>query len=139
VIILDTNVISELMRSRPDAAVVAWLAAQARSLLYTTSINKAEILYGIAALPQGRRRRGIAAAAEAMFSEDLAGRVLPFDEIAAGHYAEIVAGRRRSGAPIEAFDAQIAAIALAAGADIATRDVAGFANCGIAVIDPWAK
>lgn len=138
-IILDTNVISELMRSRPDAAVVAWSSAQARSLLCTTSINKAEILYGIAVLPDGRRRRGLAAAAEAMFSEDLAGRVLPFDETAAAHYAGIVASRRGSGMPIEAFDAQIAAIAISAGADIATRDIAGFAHCGVAVINPWAE
>jgi predicted nucleic acid-binding protein len=138
VIILDTTVISELMRSRPNPAVVAWSAAQARSMLYTTSINKAEILFGVAALPEGRRRRGLAAAAEAMFSEDLVGRVLPFDEIAAAHYAEIVANRRRSGSPIDGFDAQIAAIASAMGADIATRDVDGFGGCGVAVINPWA-
>ena len=75
-IILDTTVISELMRSRPNPAVVAWSSAQARSMLYTTSINKAEILFGVAALPEGRRRRGLAAAAEAMFSEDLLGRRL---------------------------------------------------------------
>jgi predicted nucleic acid-binding protein len=135
VIILDTNVISELMRSRPNPTVVAWSAVQPRSLLCTTSINKAEIFYGVAALPEGRRRRGLAAAAEAMFSEDFAGRVLPFDEVAAAHYADIVAARRRSGTPIEALDAQIAAIVVAAGADIATRDVAGFAGCGVAVIN----
>jgi predicted nucleic acid-binding protein len=138
VIILDTNVISELMRSRPNPAVVAWSAAQARSMLYTTSINKAEILFGVAALPEGRRRRGLAAAAEAMFSEDLVGRVLPFDEIAAAYYAEIVVSCRRSGSPIDGFDAQIAAIASAMGADIATRDVDGFGGCGVAVINPWA-
>jgi predicted nucleic acid-binding protein len=108
VIILDTNVISNLMRSQPDPAVLAWSAAQARSMLYTTSISKAEILHGIAALPEGRRRRGLATAAEAMFTEDFAGRVLPFDEIAAAYYAEIVASRRRSGTPIDGFDAQIA-------------------------------
>jgi toxin FitB len=137
-IVLDTNVLSELMRSQPAAAVFAWVAAQPRATLYTTSINKAEILYGIAVLPEGRRRAALAAAAEAMFAEDLAGRVLPFDGDAAVHYAEIVAMRRRQGRPIEALDAQIAATALAAGAGIATRDVAGFEGCGVTgLINPW--
>lgn len=136
-IILDTNVLSELMRSQPDAAVFAWVAARRRADLYTTSVSKAEILYGIAALPEGRRRAALAAAAEAMFSDDLAGRVLPFDEEAAVVYAQIVAARRREGRPIEAFDAQIAAIALVGDAELATRDIAGFANCGLTLLNPW--
>ena len=81
------------MRSQPAAAVFAWVAAQPRAALHTTSVNKAEILYGIAALPEGRRRAALSAAAEAMFTDDFMGRVLPFDEAAAVHYAEIVAGR----------------------------------------------
>jgi predicted nucleic acid-binding protein len=137
VIILDTNVLSELMRSQPDPAVFAWVAEQQRAMLYTTSVNKAEILYGIAILPDGRRRAALAAAAEAMFADDLDGRVLPFDAAAAVHYAEIVTARRRQGRPIEAFDAQIAATALVAGAELATRDLAGFAGCGLTLIDPW--
>ena len=136
-IVLDTNVLSELMRSQPAAAVFAWVAAQPRALLYTTSVNKAEILYGIAALPEGRRRAALAAAAEAMFADDFAGRVLPFDEAGAVLYAEIVAGRRRDGRPIEAFDAQIAATARVAGAELATRDVQDFAGCGLTLINPW--
>ncbi len=137
-IILDTNVISELMRPKPHPAVVAWIAAHPRPLLYTTSINKAEILYGIVALPDGRRRAALIAAAEAMFTEDLADRVLPFSAIAADHYAEIVTARRRAGRPIEAFDALIAATALAARADrLATRDVSGFEHLGLTVVDPW--
>jgi predicted nucleic acid-binding protein len=88
-IVLDTNVLSELMRSHPAAPVFAWAATQPRSALYTTSINKAEIFYGIAVLPEGRRRAALAAAAEAMFIDDFAGRVLPFDEEAAVHYAEM--------------------------------------------------
>ena len=108
-IVLDTNVLSELMRSEPAAAVFAWVSAQPRTTLYTTSVSKAEILYGIAVLPEGRRRLALAVAAEAMFADDFAGRVLPFDEAAAVQYAEIVAARRREGCPIEAFDAQIAA------------------------------
>ena len=136
-IVLDTNVISELMRHRPDQAVFTWVAAQPRSLLYTTSINKAEILYGIAALPEGRRRSYLEETAAAMFAEEFAERILPFDAAAATHYAEIVVARRRAGNPIEAFDAQIAATALVFGADIATRDIGGFSGCGVTVINPW--
>jgi predicted nucleic acid-binding protein len=137
VIVLDTNVLSELMRSEPHPGVFAWVAGQPRTELYTTSVNVAEILFGIEALPVGRRRSSLAGLAEAMFAEDFAGRVLSFDEPAASRYAEIVVSRRRQGRPIEAFDAQIAAIALVARADLATRDTAGFAGCGLSLIDPW--
>jgi predicted nucleic acid-binding protein len=136
-IVLDTNVLSELMRSHPAAPVFAWAAAQPRTALYTTSINKAEVLYGIAVLPEGRRRTALAVAAEAMFIDDFAGRVLPFDEEAAVRYAEIITARRREGRPIEAFDAQIAATARVAGAELATRDVGDFAGCGLALVNPW--
>jgi predicted nucleic acid-binding protein len=137
VIVLDTKVLSELMRSQPGAAVFAWVAAQPRTALHTTSVNKAEILYGIAVLPDGRRRAALAAAADAMFTDDFVGRVLPFDEAAAFHYAEIVAGRRREGRPIEAFDAQIAATTRVAGAELATRDTGGFAGFGLTLVNPW--
>jgi predicted nucleic acid-binding protein len=137
VIVVDTNVVSELMRGEPHSAVLTWVAAQPRALLYTTHINQTEILYGIAALPEGRRRAALAAAAEAMFAEDFAGRILPFEAKAAARYPDIVLARRRAGHPIEKFDALIAAIALAAGARIATRDIGGFAGCGLTVIDPW--
>lgn len=136
-IVLDTNVISELMRPEPHPAVLDWIAAQPRATLYTTDINQAEILYGIAALPEGRRRTTLAAAAEAMFTEDLAGHILPFDGAAAARYADIVVARRRAGNPIEGFDALIAATALAAGADVATRDIGGFDGCGLTLINPW--
>jgi predicted nucleic acid-binding protein len=137
VIVLDTNVISELMRTEPDARVLAWVAAQPRALLCTTHVNQAEILYGIAALPEGRRRATLAVAAEAIFAEDFADRILPFGAAAAARYADIVLARRRAGNPIEGFDALIAAIALAAGAGVATRDIGGFAGCGLSLIDPW--
>jgi len=137
VIVLDTNILSELMRSEPGAAVFAWVSAQPRATLYTTSVSKAEILYGIAVLPEGRRRLALAAAAEAMFADDFEGRVLPFDEAAAVHYAEIVATRRREGRPIDAFDAQIAAAARVVGAGLATRDIGDFAGCGLTVFNPW--
>lgn len=136
-IVLDTNVLSELMRPEPSPTVLAWVAAQPRAMLHATSVSQAEILYGIAALPEGRRRRNLAAAAEAVFEEDLAGRVLGFGPAAAPHYARIVADRRRVGRPIEAFDALIAATALAAGASMATRDVGGFTGCGLTLVDPW--
>jgi predicted nucleic acid-binding protein len=137
VIVLDTNVLSELMRSQPHPVVTAWVAAQPREKLYTTSVTQAEILYGIAALPEGRRRTALAITAEAMFSEDFASRILSFDGAAATYYAEIVTTRQRAGNPIEALDAQIAATARAARADIATRDVNGFEACGLTVINPW--
>lgn len=136
-IVVDTNVISELMRGEPHPSVLTWVAAQPRALLYTTRINEAEILYGIGAMPEGRRRTALAAAAEAMFAEDFAGRILPFEAAAAAYYPAVVLARRQAGNPIEKFDALIAATALAAGASVATRDVGGFAGCGLTVIDPW--
>lgn len=136
-IVLDTNVLSELMRPEPHPAVFAWVAAQPRTSLYTTSLNRAEVLYGVAALPKGRRKEALAAAAELMFQEDLAGRILPFDGDGAAHYAKLVMARRKAGTPIEVFDALIAATTLAAGAGIATRDVGGFTGCGLSVVNPW--
>lgn len=137
-IVLDTNVISELIRPEPHPGVLAWVAAQPRSLLYTTHINQAEMLYGIAALPEGRRRSAFARLTETMVAEDFAGRVLTFNAAAAAHYADIAANRRRSGNPIGVLDALIAGIALAAAAaGIATRDTAGFEGCGLTVINPW--
>jgi toxin FitB len=137
VIVLDTNVISELMRAEPHPKVLGWVTAQPRTLLYTTRINQAEVHYGIAALPEGRRRGALASAAEAMFDEDLAGRILPVGAAAVARYADLVVARRRAGKPIEDFDALIAATALAAGASVGTRDTTGFADCGLALIDPW--
>ena len=136
-IVLDTNVISELMRPEPHPAVLAWVAAKPRAMLYTTSINRAEVLFGVASLPTGRRRTAYEAVVAAIFTEELAGRVLPFDGAAAEHYARIVTTRRAAGAPIEGFDALIAATAAAAGFDVATRDVGGFEGCGLKVINPW--
>ena len=136
-IVLDTNVISELMRPEPHQAVLAWVSAQPRALVYTTYVNQAEIFYGIAAMPEGRRRMRLAEAAHAMFAEDFFRRVLSFGADAAAHYPDIVMARRRSGNPIEGFDALIAATALAAGASIATRDTGGFSGCGLTLIDPW--
>lgn len=136
-IIVDTNVVSELMLPRPEPAVLVWVAGQLRSELFTTSVTKAEILYGIVILQPGRRKAGLAEAAERVFGVSFADRILAFDAAAAACYAEVAMMRRRAGKPISALDAQIAAIASAAGASVATRDVAGFEGCGVEIINPW--
>lgn len=136
-IVLDTNILSELMRPAPAEIIVRWVTAQPLTSLYTTSITQAEILHGIRLLPAGRRRNALESAAEAMFGEDFRGRVLAFGSKEAQSYARIAAERRRAGRPISHFDAQIAAIARSAGAAIATRNVADYAACGVEVINPW--
>jgi toxin FitB len=136
-IVLDTNVVSELMRRAPAKGVVDWVAGQPAASLCVTSITQAEILHGLMLLPTRRRRSGLEAAALAMFSNEFGGRILGFGPEAAVAYAEIAARRRRAGRPFSHFDAQIAAIARVAGAALATRNVADFEGCGVAVIDPW--
>lgn len=136
-IVLDTNVVSELMRASPTPAVQRWVAAQPATSLFTTAITQAEILHGVLLLPKGRRRAAIEAAAMSMFSEDFAARVLPFGGDAALAYAEIAAARRRMGRPISNLDAQIAAIARSTGAAVATRNTADFEDCEVELIDPW--
>jgi toxin FitB len=138
VIVLDTNVLSELMRSAPDPSVVSWIDKQPGSQLYTTSINMAEMLRGIAIMPEGRRRADLSKAADAMFNEDFADRILVFDAAAAVRYAEVATIRRRTGRPIATPDAQIAATALVAGATVATRNIRDFEDCGLTLVDPWA-
>lgn len=136
-ILLDTNVLSELMRPAPSAAVESWLGSQPTAGIFISAITEAELRYGLALLPEGRRRKQLVAQAEAMLAEDFAGRILPFDSPAAVAYAHIAAARRGSGRPISQADAQIAAIAASRGAAVATRDTAAFVDCGIDIIDPW--
>lgn len=136
-IILDTNVISEILRPVPDARVVAWLEAQPRTALFTTTVTQGELLYGVRLLPEGQRRVALLQAVLAIFSADLAGQVLNFDGEAADAYAEIAAERRALGRPVSQFDAMIAGIARSRGASLATRNVRDFSDCGINVIDPW--
>ena len=136
-IVLDTNVVSEFMRVNPDPEVVAWLNVQPTSTLYVTTITEAEILRGIALLPDGRRRRDLTAPVERAFGVLFDERILPFDSAAAHSYAPIAASRRASGNPISQADCQIAAIARSKGASVATRDVKGFQDCGIEVVNPW--
>jgi predicted nucleic acid-binding protein len=136
-IILDTNVLSELIKISPSQRVVDWCNSYPETELYLTSITQAEILVGIELLPKGRRRAAIAQAAEATFREDFEERILPFDSDAAREFAGIVGARRRRGRPIAQADAQIAAIALACGAVIATRNTGDFEHCGVKVVSPW--
>ena len=136
-IVVDTNVVSELMRLSPDPAVMTWFSAQRSAELYLTAVSEAELRAGAAILPAGRRRDRLAAEVDAVVREDFAGRVLPFDSAAAKAYAAIVASRRSAGRPIPEADCQIAAIARARDAAVATRNGADFEHCAILVIDPW--
>jgi toxin FitB len=138
-IILDTNVLSEVMRPTPAPEVLRWVAAQPTSGLFTTAITQAEILYGIEILPKGKRRAALQSAVHAMFEEDFAGRILPFDSDAARLFPHIAASRRMSGRPITQWDAQIAAIARSRGAALATCNTADFEHCGITLFDPWNR
>ena len=136
-IVLDTNVLSELMRSVPDQQVIAWVDAQPASDLVVTSITVAEILYGIARMDDGKRKQALHSLALAMFAEDFAGNVLPFDLGAAEHYAELVAQGEAAGRAVGMADAQIAAICRVHGARLATRNVRDLDQFGISIINPW--
>lgn len=136
-IVLDTNVVSELMRPAPARNVLDWVDRQPASETYLTSITVAELLYGVRRLPDGRRKIELAELVEAMIADDFEHRVLAFDETAAGHYADIVVLREQSGRPIALADAQIAATCRSHGAALATRNVEDFTGTGITVIDPW--
>ena len=136
--LLDTNVLSELMRERPSTLVLGWFAQQAQAAMHISSVTQAEILTGIALLPGGKRRMALAEAAEQMFEQDFAGRCHVFDTAAAKNYALIVAARTRQGQPISTEDAQIAAIALANGLKVATRNTRDFENIDeLTLADPW--
>jgi predicted nucleic acid-binding protein len=137
-IVLDTNVLSELLKVRPASEVASWVSAQARATLFTTTITQAEMLLGVALLPAGKRRDALSSEISALFEEDFEGHVLPFDGPAARAYATLVAERRRAGKPLTTEDAQIAAIARSVSASVATRNTADFLGCGVEVIDPWA-
>jgi toxin FitB len=135
--ILDTNVISELMKAAPAESVMRWMTASSATDLYTTSITQAEILYGIMLLPAGKLRTAFETAASEMFAHNFAGRVLSFGSDAAHLYARIASIRSQAGHPISTLDAQIAAIAFSAGAAIVTRNTNDFADCGVKVVNPW--
>ena len=136
--VLDTNIVSELMRPAPAPKVRAWLDAQLTSDLFITAITEAEIRTGIAVLPDGERQGGLNAAAERAFGVLFAERILPFDSDAAQAYAVIAVARGVAGHPISQADRQIAAIARSRGASVVTRDVGGFEGSGVEVVNPWA-
>lgn len=136
-ILLDTNVLSELMRALADPAVVDWLDRQEQDSLAVTAVTVAELLYGIARLPEGRRKTGLRDAALQMLDDEFAGQVLAFDEEAAAHYATIVSQRERSGRPISMADAQIAAICRKHAATLATRNTKDFDSVDNILANPW--
>jgi predicted nucleic acid-binding protein len=136
VIVADTNVVSELMKAEPSAAVRAWVLRHHRHELRITAITVAEILYGIERLPKGKRKNSLREAAVEIFSR-FAEDVLPFDAAAATVYPEIVDHRERQGAPISGYDAQIAAICRVRGASLATRNEKDFADVGLDLLNPW--
>lgn len=136
-ILLDTNVISELLRPKPEPAVVRWVSEQPAYSLFTTTISRAELFYGLTLLDEGARRASLWAAVLSVLDVDFAGRVLSFDDAAAMSYARIAAGRRRAGRPISQADAMIAGIAVSRGAALATRNAKDFLDCGILVFNPW--
>jgi predicted nucleic acid-binding protein len=136
--ILDTNVISEMVKPAPSAIVDSWTANQPKEELFTTSITEAELLVGIELMPKGKRRDSLEKSVSEILYGVLAKRVLPFDTSAARLYAGIVASRQRSGRRMEPPDAQIAAVALSRGCALATRNTGDFAGSGVKLINPWA-
>jgi len=137
-ILLDTNVLSELMKVSPNRQVLDWVDHHPSMNLWVSAVSKAEIALGIALLPSGKRQDTLALAADAIFADDFAERCLPFDHAAASHYAQLVAHRTRLGLPISTEDAQIAAIALTHGLRVATRNVTDFGEiAGLSVLNPW--
>ncbi|WP_350297207.1 type II toxin-antitoxin system VapC family toxin [Limnohabitans sp. Rim8] len=134
---LDTNVISELMRPVPNPAVLAWVDAQSDRDLWLCSVVVSELLYGLARLPPGARRAQLTQAFEAMLAQDFAGRVLTFDLSAAVVNADLVSAREQLGQPLAMADAQIAATCLAHGARLATRNTRHFEGLGLVLLNPW--
>ena len=137
--LLDTNLLSELLRATPEPAVLAWLAGQPAETLFVSAVTQAEMMLGARLLPGGKRRAALEAALRATFDEDFAGRILPFDSATVAAYVDIVSTRRTAGRPISQFDAQIAAIARHHGAKLATRNVGDFEDCGVVVVNPWTR
>ncbi len=136
-IVLDTNVLSEIMRAKPDPAVLAWLDAQPPDDLWLNSVAAAELLFGVARLPEGAPKQQLALAVSAMLEQDFAGQILSFDLNAASVYAVILAERERIGQTMAMADAQIAAICLSRDATLATRNTRHFEGLGLALMNPW--
>ena len=139
-ILLDTNVLSEMMRPKPSPRIITWLDAHTSEGYAISAVTRAEILLGLALLPEGKRRDNLSIQANAMFDEDFAGAIYAFDAEAAGLYAELVAARSRQGLGTSTEDGQIAATALRYGCVLATRNVGDFSNIrGLRVVNPWEE
>ena len=136
-IVLDTHVVSEIMRPAPDSNVLSWLNMQVAEELWLNSVVVSELLFGITRLPAGARKRQLADTFSAMLSEDFAGRILAFDLEAAVIYAELAAGGEAKGRPLAMAEGQIAAICLAQGAKLATRNLKHFEGLGLVLVNPW--
>lgn len=136
-IVLDTNVVTEVMKPAPAAAVVSWLNARDSSALYLTAITLGEIAYGLRTLPQGLRRLRLEESFSRVIAAAFTGRILAFGEEAAAHYGEVMARRRELGRPLSVPDGQIAAIARQHGFTVATRNVRDFLACGIEIVNPF--
>jgi toxin FitB len=136
-IVLDTNVLSELIKPAPSSTVQGWIAGQTMSSLFTTTITQAEMLLGVALLSRGKRRTGLEEAVAGLFEVDFAGRLLSFDAAAARSFATLAARRRHAGRPMTQLDAQIAGIVHSRGAKLATRNVSDFKDCDIGLVNPW--
>lgn len=136
-IVLDTNVLSEILRLKPDPKVLSWLRALPRTVLFTTTITRGEMFYGVCLLPEGKRKTSMLAAVRAIFATEFSGQILGFDSEAADAFAEISATRKAMGKPVAQLNAMIAAIAKSRGARLATRNSKDFVGCGIELLDPW--
>ena len=135
--VIDTNVASELMRPEPTPAVAGWIAARDAKELYLTAVSEAELLYGVAIMPPGRRRDMLEDSMARWLDRGFGERILPFDSAAARAYADVAARRRSAGRPIGEADCQIAAISRSRGAVLVTRNVRDFEGTGVDVVDPW--
>lgn len=136
-IVLDTDVVSELMRQAPEVNVVSWVDQYPPDEVFITAVTAAELQYGVARLPDGHRKTVLTTKVGELLTEDFHGRILPFGGDAAVHYAWIAASREREGRPISMADAQIAAICKYYGARLATRNTKDFADTGIHILNPW--
>ena len=136
-IVLDTNVLSALMRTNPEIVVVAWLDRQPADSVWLTSITVFEARFGLALLPKGRRRSGLERAFDRVLTDDLSNRILVLDELAAATAAQLAADRQRSGRPVDLRDTLIAGIAQSRRATIATRNARHFEGLDVPVVDPW--
>ena len=135
--LLDTNVVSELLRPSPEPVVEAWVADRLATDLYFSAIGEAELRYGVAILPAGKRQTALASAIESILQEDFTDRILPFDSAAAREYADIAAARRSAGRIVPPADCQIAAIARSRSMAVVTRNVRDFEDIEVEVVDPW--